>query len=56
VRVLRGHPNDPELTPRSRSSTPSGTPGGKDETVSIALFTKSWATSDDRMIVTEETG
>jgi hypothetical protein len=29
-------------------------PDGKDETVSIA-FTKSWATSDDRMIVTEET-
>lgn len=34
----------------------SGTPDGEDETVSIALFTKSWATSDDRMIVTEETG
>ena len=33
----------------------SGTSRGKDETVSIELFTKSWATSHDRIIVTDET-
>jgi hypothetical protein len=33
----------------------SGTEHGKDETVPIALFAKSWATSDDQMVVTEET-
>jgi hypothetical protein len=32
----------------------SGTERGKDETVPIEVFAKSWATSDDRMIVTTE--
>jgi hypothetical protein len=34
----------------------SGTATGRDETVSIELFAKSWATSDDEMIVTNATG
>jgi hypothetical protein len=33
----------------------SGTPNGRDETVAIDAFAKSWATSGDQMIVTEQT-
>jgi hypothetical protein len=33
----------------------SGTNKGRDETVPIKLFERSWATSNDQMIVTEET-
>jgi hypothetical protein len=34
----------------------SGTSTGRDETVPIEVFAKSWAASDDEMIVTDATG
>lgn len=34
----------------------SGTPAGRDEQIPMATFTKAWATSDDLLIVTRETG
>jgi hypothetical protein len=33
----------------------SGNPNGRDETVALDVFAKSWATSGDQMIVTEQT-
>ncbi len=34
----------------------SGTPDGRDEQIPLATFTKAWATGDDLLIVTRETG
>jgi hypothetical protein len=34
----------------------SGTPNGRDERIPMATFTQAWATSDDLLIVTQETG
>lgn len=34
----------------------SGTPAGRDEQLPMATFTQAWATSDDLLIVTRETG
>jgi hypothetical protein len=33
----------------------SGNPNGRDETVALDVFAKSWATSGDQMVVTEQT-
>jgi hypothetical protein len=34
----------------------SGTPNGRDEQIPIATYTQAWATSNDLLIVTQETG
>jgi hypothetical protein len=33
----------------------SGTPDGRDEQISMATFSQAWRTSDDLLIVTQET-
>ncbi len=34
----------------------SGTPNGRDEQIPMATFSQAWTTSDDLLIVTQETG
>ena len=34
----------------------SGTPNGRDEQIPMATFTQAWATSNNLLIVTQETG
>ena len=34
----------------------SGTPTGRDEQIPMATFTQAWATSNNLLIVTQETG
>jgi uncharacterized protein YvpB len=34
----------------------SGTPNGRDEQIPVASFTRAWATSNNLLIVTQETG
>jgi Peptidase_C39 like family len=34
----------------------SGTPNGRNEQIPMAIFSRAWATSDDLLIVTQETG
>ena len=34
----------------------SGTPNGRNEQIPLATFSRAWATSDDLLIVTRETG